>query len=78
MFLYGVRNSLNIFKSILKCPYCIEEKIIPFREFRLNNCFNNFFLGKLPLISVATGWCPVYVPFGISTCEVKKEKTGEK
>jgi Inner membrane protein YgaP-like, transmembrane domain len=35
-------------------------------------------IGALPLISAATGWCPAYLPFGISTCKVKKEQTGKE
>jgi hypothetical protein len=25
-------------------------------------------IGLLPLATAAIGWCPAYVPFGISTC----------
>ncbi|MFI5142608.1 MAG: DUF2892 domain-containing protein [Thermoanaerobaculales bacterium] len=25
-------------------------------------------IGLLPLLTAATGWCPGYLPFGISTC----------
>lgn len=27
--------------------------------------------GLLPLITGVLGWCPLYVPFGISTCKAK-------
>lgn len=29
-------------------------------------------IGVLPLATAALGWCPLYVPFGISTCPAKK------
>ncbi len=25
-------------------------------------------IGIIPLLTSATGWCPAYLPFGISTC----------
>jgi hypothetical protein len=25
-------------------------------------------IGVVPLLTAAVGWCPAYVPFGISTC----------
>jgi hypothetical protein len=25
-------------------------------------------IGVVPLVTAAIGWCPAYVPFGISTC----------
>jgi len=28
-------------------------------------------VGVLPLITAAIGWCPGYVPFGISTCKTE-------
>lgn len=28
-------------------------------------------LGIIPLFTAATAWCPLYVPFGINTCEKK-------
>ena len=28
-------------------------------------------IGVVPLATAALGWCPVYVPFGISTCAKK-------
>ena len=30
-------------------------------------------VGLLPLATAVIGWCPVYLPFGISTCKTKKE-----
>jgi len=29
-------------------------------------------IGVVPLLTAATGWCPAYVPFGFSTCPKKK------
>jgi hypothetical protein len=28
-------------------------------------------VGVVPLLTAAVGWCPAYVPFGISTCAKK-------
>jgi hypothetical protein len=28
-------------------------------------------IGVVPLATAALGWCPLYVPFGISTCAKK-------
>jgi hypothetical protein len=28
-------------------------------------------IGVAPLLTAAIGWCPAYVPFGISTCAKK-------
>ena len=28
-------------------------------------------IGLIPLITGLAGWCPLYLPFGISTCKVK-------
>jgi hypothetical protein len=28
-------------------------------------------IGVVPLLTAAVGWCPAYVPFGISTCAKK-------
>jgi hypothetical protein len=28
-------------------------------------------IGVAPLLTVAVGWCPLYLPFGISTCAKK-------
>ncbi|NJD22937.1 MAG: DUF2892 domain-containing protein [Melioribacter sp.] len=30
-------------------------------------------LGIIPLFTASTGWCPVYLPFGISTCKIKPD-----
>ncbi|PKL82351.1 MAG: DUF2892 domain-containing protein [Ignavibacteriae bacterium HGW-Ignavibacteriae-3] len=32
-------------------------------------------VGIIPLFTATTGWCPMYLPFGISTC---KTETAEK
>jgi hypothetical protein len=29
-------------------------------------------VGIVPLFTALVGWCPAYVPFGISTCSVKR------
>jgi len=29
-------------------------------------------VGVVPLATGAIGWCPAYLPFGLSTCAVKK------
>lgn len=29
-------------------------------------------IGVVPLTTGAIGWCPAYLPFGLSTCAVKK------
>lgn len=29
-------------------------------------------VGIVPIITGALGWCPAYLPFGISTCALKK------
>jgi len=29
-------------------------------------------IGIIPLATAALGWCPAYLPFGISTCKAKK------
>ncbi len=28
-------------------------------------------VGLVPLVTALVGWCPAYLPFGISTCRVK-------
>lgn len=28
-------------------------------------------IGLIPLITAALGWCPLYLPFGLSTCKTK-------
>jgi hypothetical protein len=30
------------------------------------------FVGVVPILTGALGWCPAYLPFGLSTCAVKK------
>lgn len=32
-------------------------------------------IGIMPLLTAATGWCPGYVPFGIRTCPAQRPKT---
>ncbi|MFH1672952.1 MAG: DUF2892 domain-containing protein [Pseudomonadota bacterium] len=31
-------------------------------------------VGIVPLITAATGWCPAYFPFGISTCKTTEKQ----
>lgn len=28
-------------------------------------------IGLVPILTALVGWCPLYVPFGISTCRTK-------
>ncbi|OOZ37251.1 YgaP family membrane protein [Solemya velesiana gill symbiont] len=28
-------------------------------------------VGVIPLFTTAIGWCPAYLPFGLSTCKTK-------
>lgn len=28
-------------------------------------------IGLVPLLTGAIGWCPTYLPFGVSTCRIK-------
>jgi len=35
-------------------------------------------VGLIPVFTAAIGWCPVYFPFGISSCKIKEEKEEEK
>lgn len=28
------------------------------------------YIGIVPILTAAIGWCPAYLPFGISTCKV--------
>lgn len=28
-------------------------------------------IGVVPILTAAIGWCPAYLPFGISSCKVK-------
>jgi len=30
-------------------------------------------IGIVPLATAAIGWCPVYLPFGMSTCKLKEK-----
>jgi len=29
-------------------------------------------VGVIPILTAAIGWCPAYVPFGISSCKIKQ------
>lgn len=29
------------------------------------------YIGVVPILTGAIGWCPAYLPFGISTCKTK-------
>lgn len=31
-------------------------------------------VGLVPLLTASIGWCPAYLPFGISSCKTKIEK----
>lgn len=31
-------------------------------------------VGIVPILTAAIGWCPAYLPFGISTCGVNRSK----
>ncbi len=33
-------------------------------------------IGIVPLFTAAIGWCPAYLPFGISTCATRKAAPG--
>lgn len=33
-------------------------------------------IGLVPLGTALIGWCPAYLPFGISTCKVHTERSG--
>ena len=35
-------------------------------------------VGLFPIFTAAVGWCPVYLPFGISSSKKKEEKEEEK
>ena len=35
-------------------------------------------VGVIPIFTAAIGWCPVYLPFGISSSKIKEEKEEEK
>ncbi|MFH1197482.1 MAG: DUF2892 domain-containing protein [bacterium] len=32
-------------------------------------------IGIVPIITASIGWCPAYMPFGISTCKTKQQKS---
>jgi len=34
-------------------------------------------IGLIPIITALISWCPLYVPFGISTCKTKEEPKEE-
>jgi hypothetical protein len=34
-------------------------------------------IGVLPIFTAAVGWCPAYLPFGISTCKMDKSENME-
>ncbi len=29
-------------------------------------------IGAVPIMTAAIGWCPLYMPFGLSTCATKR------
>jgi len=31
-------------------------------------------VGVIPIFTAAIGWCPAYLPFGISSCKIKEEE----
>lgn len=31
-------------------------------------------IGLVPLATAAVGWCPAYLPFGLSTCRVRSHE----
>ena len=31
-------------------------------------------IGAVPILTASLGWCPAYLPFGLSTCGEKPEK----
>lgn len=35
--------------------------------------FNSWWgaIGVIPLVTAAIGWCPLYLPFGLSSCSTK-------
>lgn len=35
-------------------------------------------IGVVPLFTAGIGWCPVYLPFGISSCNRKSETVKRK
>lgn len=30
-------------------------------------------IGAVPILTAAIGWCPAYMPFGLSTCKTKSQ-----
>lgn len=34
-------------------------------------------IGVVPVFTAAVGWCPAYLPFGISTCATKGAKAAD-
>jgi len=34
-------------------------------------------IGVLPLLNASLGWCPAYLPFGISTCRIKTSEPAD-
>jgi hypothetical protein len=30
------------------------------------------YIGVVPLLTALTGWCPAYLPFGLSTCPMRR------
>ncbi|MCP3671175.1 MAG: DUF2892 domain-containing protein [Gammaproteobacteria bacterium] len=30
-------------------------------------------VGIIPLFTAAIGWCPAYLPFGLSSCKIKEQ-----
>lgn len=30
-------------------------------------------LGLIPIVTATIGWCPAYLPFGISSCKVRSD-----
>ncbi|MEJ5351508.1 MAG: DUF2892 domain-containing protein [Melioribacteraceae bacterium] len=31
-------------------------------------------IGLIPIVTALIGWCPLYLPFGISTCKTEKSE----
>ncbi len=34
-------------------------------------------LAIIPLFTAAVSWCPLYLPFGISTCKIEEKDTSD-
>ena len=32
-------------------------------------------LGIIPLFTASIGWCPAYLPFGLSSCSIEEKKS---